>query len=125
MHGPVGNPPEIVHEVLVSRQAIYNPQLDVIAYTLCVHSAETHDYQATAQGLINSFLELGLDAVVGPKRVFLPWTRGFVLLDYAMAFPPERVVLVLPAVLRGDEELLEVLHEVSAQGYAIALADNL
>lgn len=125
MHGPVENPPEIMHEVLVSRQAIYNPQLDVIAYTLCFHSEETHDYQATAQGLLTSFLELGLDAVVGPKRVFLPLTRGFVLLGYGTAFPPERVVLVLPAALRGDEELLEVLHEVSTQGYAIALADNL
>jgi EAL and modified HD-GYP domain-containing signal transduction protein len=114
-----------MHEVLVSRQAIYNPQLDVIAYTLCFHSEETHDYQATAQGLLTSFLELGLEAVVGPKRVFLPLTRGFVLLGYGTAFPPERVVLVLPAALRGDEELLEVLQEVSAQGYAIALADNL
>ena len=33
-------------------------------------------------------------------------------------------MLVLPAALTEDEELLEVLHEVSAQGYAIALADK-
>jgi EAL and modified HD-GYP domain-containing signal transduction protein len=110
---------------LVSRQAIYNPQLDVTAYTLCFHSEEMHDYQATAQGLLTSFLELGLEALAGHKRVFLPLTRGFVLMGYGTAFPPERVVLVLPAALTGDEELLEVLHEVSAQGYAIALTDNL
>lgn len=125
MQGQLENPPETTHEVLVSRQAIYNPQLDVTAYTLCFHSGEMHDYQATAQGLLTSFLELGLEALVGPKRVFLPLTRGFVLMGYGTAFPPERVVLVLPAALTEDEELLEVLHEVSAQGYAIALADNL
>jgi EAL and modified HD-GYP domain-containing signal transduction protein len=96
MQGQLENPPEIAHEVLVSRQAIYNPQLDVIAYTLCFHSGEMHDYQATAQGLLTSFLELGLEALVGPKRVFLPLTRGFVLMGYGTAFPPERVVLVLP-----------------------------
>jgi len=124
MQGQFENPSGTTHEVLVSRQAIYNPQLDVIAYTLCFHGEKMPDYQATAQGLLTSFLELGLEALVGPKRVFLPLTRGFVLLGYGTVFPPERVVLVLPAALTGDEELLEVLHEVSAQGYAIALADH-
>ena len=113
MQGQLRNSPEITHEVLVSRQAIYNPQLDVIAYTLCFRSGEMHDYQATAQGLLTSFLELGLEALVGPKRVFLPLTRGFVLMGYGTAFPPERVVLVLPPAPTEDEELLEVLHEVS------------
>src|SRR5262249_41945924 len=125
MQGQLENPPGATPEVLVSRQAIYNPQLDVIAYTLCFHSGERHDYQLTAIGLLASSLELGLEALVGPKRVFLPLTRGFVLMGYGTAFPPEQVVLVLPAALTEDEELLEVLHEVSAQGYAIALADNL
>ena len=125
MHGHPGNLPEITHEVLMSRQAIYTPELDVIAYTLCFYSGGMPDYQATAQGLLTSFLEIGLEALVGPKRVFLPLTRGFVLLGYGTMFPPERVVLALPTALTGDEELLEVLHEVSVQGYAIALADNL
>src|SRR5215831_19290786 len=125
MQGQLENPPGTTPEVLVSRQAIYNPQLDVIAYTLCFHSGELHDFQTTAQGLLTSFLETGLEALVGPKRVFLPLTRGFALLGCGTAFPPERVVLVLPAALTGDEELLEIRHEVSAQGYAIALADNL
>jgi EAL and modified HD-GYP domain-containing signal transduction protein len=124
MQRPLENAPGTAHEVLVSRQAIYDPQLDVMAYTLCFHSGEMHDYQATAQGFLTSFLELGLDTLVGPKRAFLPLTRGFVLMGYGTAFPPERVVLVLSAALKGDGELLEVLHEVSAQGYAIALADN-
>jgi EAL and modified HD-GYP domain-containing signal transduction protein len=125
MQGQLGNPPGTTHEVLVSRQAIYNPELDTIAYTLCFHSGKMHDFHAVAQGLLTSFLETGLEALVGPKRVFLPLTRGFVLMGYGTAFPPERVVLVLPPALTGDEELLEVLHEVSVQGYAIALADNL
>src|SRR5919108_1780296 len=124
MPGQLENPPRTTHEVLVSRQAIYNPQLDVIAYTLCFRSGERYDYQATAQGLLTSFLELGLEALVGPKRAFLPLTRGFVLMGYGTAFPPERVVLELPAAFAGDEELLDVLHEVSSRGYAIALADN-
>src|SRR5262245_17795025 len=125
MQGQIGNLPGTTHEILVSRQAIYNPELDTIAYTLYFHSGKMHDFHAVAQGLLTTFLETGIEALVGPKRVFLPLTRGFVLLGYGTAFPPERVVLVLPAALAGDGELLEVLHEVSVQGYAIALADNL
>src|SRR4029450_6333821 len=102
MQGQLENLPVTTPEVLVSRQAIYNPQLDVIAYTLCFHSGERHNYQATAQGLLTTFLELGLAALVGPKRVFLPLTCGFVLMGYGTAFPPEQVVLVLPAALAGD-----------------------
>src|SRR2546430_16693153 len=116
MQGQLENPPETTHEVLVSRQAIYNPQLDVIAYTLCFHSWELHDYQATVQGLLTSFLELGLEALVGPKRVFLPLTRGFVLMGYGTAFPPEQAVLVLPAALTGAPAIPWALHEHAGQG---------
>ena len=54
MQGQLENPPGTTPEVLVSRQAIYNPQLDVMAYTLCFHNGERHDYQTTAQGLLNA-----------------------------------------------------------------------
>ena len=60
MQGQLGNPPGTTHEVLVSRQAIYNPELDTIAYTLCFHSGKMHDFNAVAQGLLTSFLETGL-----------------------------------------------------------------
>src|SRR5262245_5866785 len=113
MQGQLVDPAGTAQEVLVSRQAMYNHELDVIACSLDLRSGEMHDYQSTAQGLRTSYRELGLEVLVGRKRVFLPLTRGFVLLGYGTAFPPERVVLVLPAALMGDEELLEVLHEVS------------
>lgn len=128
MHGHQEEPPGTTHEVLVSRQAIYTPQLDVMAYTLRFPSGAgdprggVHGYQATAQELLTSFLERGLEVLVGPKQAFLPLTRGFVLLGYVTVFPPDRVVLALPSALTMDGELLEVLHEAAAHGYAIALA---
>src|SRR5262249_11358726 len=98
---------------------------DVMAYTLYFQRGAGHDYQATAQGLLTSFLESGLQAVVGSKQAFLPLTRGFVLLGYVTVFPPEQVVLALPPSLTVDEEMLEVLRETAGHGYAIALAHEL
>ncbi len=106
MHGHQDSP-AVTHEVLVSRQAIYTPQLDVMAYTLRFPSGAgdplggVHGYQATAQGFLTSFLEMGLEALVGPKQAFIPLTRGFVLRGYVTVFPPDRVVLALPAALHS------------------------
>jgi len=131
MHERQGEPTSTGREVLVSRQAIYTPQLEVMAYTLLFDSHADdpgdggHGYQTIAQGLLTSFLEIGLDTLVGPKRAFLPLTRGFLLLGYVDAFPPDRVVLALPAALTVDHDLIEVLHEVMARGYTIALDGTL
>jgi len=116
---------ETTREVLVSRQAIYTSQLDVMAYALCFDSGGRRDYQATAQGLLTSVLDTGLQALVGQKLAFLPITRGFMLLGYPTVFPPEQVVLALPATLTVDEDVLEVVRDMSAHGYALALAHDL
>jgi EAL and modified HD-GYP domain-containing signal transduction protein len=113
----------------VGRQPIYDLQLNVIAYELLFRSSETNQagplepFQATAQVLLNTFLEIGLEALVGPKRAFINFSRGFLLLDYMQLFPPDRVGI---EVLEGtvvDAELLEAVRQLSARGYTIALDD--
>src|SRR5438067_2780355 len=112
------------HAVFVSRQAIYTPQLEVMAYTLDFHSGVAPQgerepgYQTLAQGLLTSFLEIGLDALVGPTPACLPVTRGVLLLGYVDAFPPDRVVLALPATVTVDDGLGEGLRAIAARGYA-------
>ena len=119
------------HAVFVSRQAIYTPQLEVMAYTLDFHSGVAPQgerepgYQTLAQGLLTSFLEIGLDALVGPTPAFLPVTRGVLLLGYVDAFPPDRVVLALPATVTVDDDLGESLRAIAARGYALALDGGL
>ena len=88
-----------IYEVFVGRQPIYTQQLDVFAYELLFrrgemqHAGVTDGNQATAQVLVNTFLELGLDTLVGPKRAFVNLTRDFLLQDYSLVFPADRVVL--------------------------------
>ncbi len=60
-----------IYEIFVGRQPIYTQQLDVFAYELLFRSGElqhagvTDGNQATAQVLVNTFLELGLETLVG------------------------------------------------------------
>jgi len=117
------------YEVFVGRQPIYTPQLDVFAYELLFRSGEvqhagvTDGNQATAHVLVNTFLELGLDTLVGSKRAFVNLTRDFLLQDYSLVFPADRMVLEVLEDVAVDADLLAALRNLSAQGYIIALDD--
>src|SRR5262249_3554163 len=87
------------------------------------HAGVTDGNQATAQVLVNTFLELGLDTLVGPKRAFVNLTRDFLLQDYALVFPADRVVLEVLEDVAVDADVLAALRHLSAQGYTIALDD--
>lgn len=69
------------YDVFVGRQPIYTREMDVFAYELLFRSGEaqhahvTDGNQATAQVLVNTFLELGLETLVGNKRAFINLTR--------------------------------------------------
>ena len=118
-----------IYEVFVGRQPIYTQQLDVFAYELLFRSGElqhagvTDGNQATAQVLVNTFLELGLETLVGSKRAFVNLTRDFLLQDYSLVFPADRVVLEVLEDVEVDDDVLAALRHLSAQGYIIALDD--
>ena len=116
-------------DVFVGRQPIYDRQLDVYAYELLFRSSEsnharvTDGDRATSQVILNTFLELGLETIVGPKLAFINLTRGFILQDYSPVFPAGRVVLEVLEDIPVDAELVEAVSRLSSQGYLIALDD--
>lgn len=121
-----------VREVFVGRQPIYTRQLDVFAYELLFRSGEVQQAsfmdgnQATAHVLVTTFLEIGLDAVVGPHvGAFVNFTRDLLLHDYSLVLPPGRVVFEVLENVPVDVDLLEMLRRLAAQGYTIALDDFL
>lgn len=116
-------------EVFVGRQPIYTRQLDVFAYELLFRSGEGEEAsvmdgdQATSQVILNTFMEMGLDTIVGQKLAFINLTRDFILQDYAPVFPADRVVLEVLEDIPVDAELIEAVRRLSDQGYTIALDD--
>ena len=117
-----------VYQAFVGRQPIYNRELDVIAYELLFRNSEENrgqfvdGDQATSQVLLNACLDIGLDTLVGTKRAFINVTLDFLLQDYALALPPERVgIEFVGDLLDIDPALSNKIRELSAQGYTISL----
>jgi EAL and modified HD-GYP domain-containing signal transduction protein len=114
---------------LVGRQPIYSRQLDVVAYELLFRSDDldratfTDGDRATARVILNAFMEIGLDQVVGDHRAFINFTRAFIVGEHCLALPKERVVVEVLEDVEPDEEVLAALKVLSDRGYTIAIDD--
>src|SRR5258708_21003512 len=88
-----------VERAFVGRQPIYRNGVDVFGYELLSRNSElnqaafTDGDRATAQLLLNTFLDIGLDQVVGPHLAFINVTPHFVLSEFCTSLPKGRVVL--------------------------------
>src|SRR5919106_5237592 len=112
-------------DIFVGRQPIYDRGLEVVAYELLFRSGESNRAGvvdgdlATSQVLHNTFVEIGLDTIVGCKQAFINFTRDFILQDYTAVFPADRVVVEILEDIPVDAELLTAVRALSAQGYTI------
>jgi EAL and modified HD-GYP domain-containing signal transduction protein len=115
--------------VFVGRQPIFTPQRQVAAYELLFRgaaSAQTATQtgaQATAQVLLHTCLDIGLETLVHQKRAFLNVTRDLLLGPALTALPPDRFVLEILEDTVVDAPLLAAVRRLRAQGFTIALDD--
>lgn len=114
----------------VGRQPIYDRRLQVIGYELLFRShgsatdaGELRAEQATAQVLLNTFIDIGIEAVVGSHKAFVNFSRGLVLSDYARVLPPAHVVLEVLESVTVDDDLRTAIQSLRQAGYQIALDD--
>lgn len=117
---------------IVARQAIFDVDLNVYAYELLFRS----NNQQTASGIIDSFgdeatsrvinhtfMELGIERVIGNHLAFVNLTRNFILTDDPLPFAQDRVVLEILEDIVADDELIAATQKLVDQGYIIALDD--
>ena len=117
-------------EILVGRQPIYDDNLNVIAYELLYrdhpqkNSANILDGdKATSQLILNTFLDIGLDNIVGNHPAFINFTRNFILDPDAIPFDKNQVVLEILEDVEIDDEVIHSVKRLHEQGYSIALDD--
>jgi EAL and modified HD-GYP domain-containing signal transduction protein len=113
----------------VGRQALFTPQLDVAAYELLYRDSEENrarfsdGNQATAATMLNAFVELGLDKLVGDRPVWVNLPLDFLVGRYPVPFDPDRVVLEVLEDVPVTAELVTALRGWKSRGYQIALDD--
>jgi EAL and modified HD-GYP domain-containing signal transduction protein len=114
-------------EVCVGRQPIYDRDRKVVAYELLFrrpggNRAEVQDPDAaTAQVILNSLVEIGLDKVSSGQPAFLNCTRYF--LEHESFPASDQFVLEVLEDIAVDEGLRKAVERRKKQGYLIALDD--
>jgi EAL and modified HD-GYP domain-containing signal transduction protein len=118
-----------MERVLVSRQPIYNADMAELGYELLFRDSDvdrasfTDGDEATATVIVNTFMEIGLDVLVGPHLAFINFDRNLILGNYCDCLPRDRVVVELLETAEPDDALLTGLRALRAAGYQIALDD--
>ena len=118
-----------MERVLVSRQPIFSENMAELGYELLFRDSDrdqasfTDGDQATAEVIINTFMDIGLDAMVGRRMAFINFDRNLILGNYCDCLPRDRVVLELLERGAPDASLINKLQALRTVGYQIAL-DN-
>ncbi|MEE9343794.1 MAG: HDOD domain-containing protein [Gammaproteobacteria bacterium] len=116
-------------DIYLARQAIFDNTFDVFAYELLfrdnhINRAGVVDGdQATSNVIVNTFMEIGLNNIVGDRLAFINLTRAFIVNEQNISLPKDRVVLEMLEDIVPDEEVIEGLKRLAGQGYQIALDD--
>ncbi|VAW64236.1 hypothetical protein MNBD_GAMMA11-2421 [hydrothermal vent metagenome] len=114
-------------EILIGRQPIYTPNLDVYAYELMPHSIAGDEPvdadKATSRVIINAFMEIGIDKLVGKQVAFITLTEHFLQSDYELPLPKEQVILKIPAYINVNEDVIAGSKRLADAGFKLAL-DN-
>ena len=118
-----------MNDVFVGRQPIYGRDLELFAYELLYRGGDVDfaDFsegdRATSQVLLNTFTEFGLERVVGRHAAFVNLTRGFLIGEYPLPVPQDKVVLEVLEDVVADPEVLVGLADLRRRGFRIALDD--
>lgn len=120
-------PTQRLQDIYVARQPVYDRSMHVFGYEVLFRDAnraqariEDHDL-ASSQVIINTFLNIGLEHLVGSSRALIKLTEGLIINDQLLPMAPEQVVLEVPTEVQPSPAVIDGLKQLRARGYMIAL----
>lgn len=114
-------------ECFVGRQPILTRANEVYAYELLYRNSlenaigDVDRTVATSRVVMNAFVDIGLENVVGRHRAFIHASEDFLLSPDLTCFPPERVVLQIGEPMSATPSVVEALSRLKADGHTIAI----
>lgn len=118
-----------MENIYLARQPIFNIKQDVIGYELLYRSSDSahanvqdHDL-ASSTVIINAFINIGMENIVGSNLAFINLPRTFIVDKQLLPMTSEQVALEVLESVGCDDEVIHALENLSEQGYLIALDD--
>ena len=119
-----------MQDIFVGRQPIYNRNLGIYGYEMLFRAGSENNARttlcgdgATSQVIINTFLDMGLDNLVGKAMACINLSERFLLDDDALPLPAERVILDIQPSITINEPTLAALQRLKTAGFTLALED--
>lgn len=119
-----------MHEIFVGRQPIYNRNLGVYAYELLFRSSQENiaDIQhnaddATSQVIINTFVDMGLENLVGKSKACINMSDNFLKSQDALPVQPENIILDIQSDTQINDQTIKAIICLKHSGYTLAIAD--
>ena len=115
--------------VFVARQPIIDRNKKRLGYELLYRSSASNSadisdsYNASSHVIFNSFMEIGVDNLVGDSLAFINITEDIILDETYKLMFNKKVVLELLEEIPPSAEIIEGVKRLKNQGYRIAL-DN-
>lgn len=113
----------------LGRQPIFDSAQNVIGYELLyraqnqTHANVVDGDKATSQVILNSFMEMGLDKIVGNHLAFINITRNYITNIDMLPPPGSRLVLEILEDIKIDDVIIAAVRKLKQMGYVIALDD--
>lgn len=118
------------HEVYLGRQPILDQNQNVVAYELLFRSGQnpdssgaSDDLTASANVIINTISQFGIDSVLGGQSGFLNVSYPLLVSDTLELLPRERMVLEILETVEVDDRLVDRCRELKEKGFRLALDD--
>lgn len=118
-------------EVFVGRQPIYDKKLKIYGFELLFRAGGdmASAFQkvgadgATSTTIINCYLEMGLEKLVGSHFAFINLTEQFLLDEDSLPISAKQVVLEILEDITITEAIIAATKRLKSQGFVIALDD--
>lgn len=116
-------------DIFVGRQPILTQDGAIYAYELLYRNSPNNSFpnidpdKATIELLVNTFLTIGVDQVVGKSLSFINFTGTLLAQDLFSSLDPDRVVIEILEDVEITSSLLTKMRSLKADGFKLALDD--
>lgn len=116
-----------MENLFIARQAIYDRNLKVMGYELLYRNSEsnsatfTDHTQATCDTIINSFMNIGIERLVGSAQAFINLPEAFITDEKLTPVLKEQSILEIMDNIKPSSKLINGLERLKSNNFKIAL----